>query len=237
MLPCWCRVSETQRSGELTPLWGQLIISPHLSSYSLFSLVVQMLSNSNFITPSHFHFGAKCPGFLLHFMWEGMSIRRELPYITPFFISLLDIITVDQYHIITFDQFNIITLAVKESFSANQYRQDQWTVRFGVPWHVILNLSMSPDTIRAIYLGPLHFVDYDGWDQTSFIVPGTGLLVILCNAAHVFSLLACEKTFLSLWFEQCYKQPCHWLAASFYLSFPRKFHLEKDSLGYDCSTW
>ena len=152
-----------------------------------------MLSNSNFITPSHFHFGAKCPGFLLHFMWEGMSIRRELPYITPFFISLLDIITVDQYHIITFDQFNIITLAVKESFSANQYRQDQWTVRFGVPWHVILNLSMSPDTIRAIYLGPLHFVDYDGWDQTSFIVPGTGLLVILCNAAHVFSLLACEK--------------------------------------------
>ena len=175
--------------------WGQLIISPHLSSYSLFSLVVQMLSNSNFITPSHFHFGAKCPGFLLHFMWEGMSIRRELPYITPFFISLLDIITVDQYHIITFDQFNIITLAVKESFSANQYRQDQWTVRFGVPWHVILNLSMSPDTIRAIYLGPLHFVDYDGWDQTSFIVPGTGLLVILCNAAHVFSLLACEKHF------------------------------------------
>ena len=162
MLPCWCRVSETQRSGELTPLWGQLIISPHLSSYSLFSLVVQMLSNSNFITPSHFHFGAKCPGFLLHFMWEGMSIRRELPYITPFFISLLDIITVDQYHIITFDQFNIITLAVKESFSANQYRQDQWTVRFGVPWHVILNLSMSPDTIRAIYLDPLHFVDYDG---------------------------------------------------------------------------
>ena len=166
-----------------------------------------------------------------------MSIRRELPYITPFFISLLDIITVDQYHIITFDQFNIITLTVTESFSANQCRQDQWTVRFGVPRHVILNLSMSPDTIRAIYLGPLHFVDYDGWDQTSFIVPGTGLLVILCNAAHVFSLLACEKTFLSLWFEQCYKQPCHWLAASFYFSFPRKFHLEKDSLGYDCSTW
>ena len=88
--------------------WGQLIISPHLSSYSLFSLVVQMLSNSNFITPSHFHFGAKCPGFLLHFMWEGMSIRRELPYITPFFISLLDIITVDQYH--------IITLIITESF-------------------------------------------------------------------------------------------------------------------------
>ena len=71
-------------------------------------------------------------------------------------------ITIDQYHIITFDQFNIITLTVTESFSANQCRQDQWTVRFGVPRHVILNLSMSTDTIRAIYLGPLHFVDYDG---------------------------------------------------------------------------
>ena len=98
--------------------WGQLIISPHLSSYSLFSLVVQMLSNSNFITPSHFHFGAKCPGFLLHFMWEGMSIRRELPYITPFFISLLDIITVDQYH--------IITLIITESVWANQCQQQNW---------------------------------------------------------------------------------------------------------------
>ena len=127
-----------------------------------FFLVVQMLSNSNLLLLLTFTLGVKCPGFFLRFMWERMSIRRELPYITPFFISLLDIITVDQYHIITFDQFNIITLAVKESFSANQYRQDQWTVRFGVPWHVILNLSMSPDTIRAIYLGPLHFVDYDG---------------------------------------------------------------------------
>ena len=46
-------------------------------------------------------------------------------------------ITIDQYHIITFDQFNIITLTITESFSANQCRQDQWTVRFGVPRHVI----------------------------------------------------------------------------------------------------
>ena len=181
-----------------------------------------MLSNSNLLLLLTFTLGAKCPGFFLRLMWEKMSIRRELPYITPFFVSLLDIITVDQYHIITFDQFNIITLAVKESFSANQYRQDQWTVRFGVPWHVILNLSMSPDTIRAIYLGPLHFVDYDGWDQTSFIVPGTGLLVILCNAAHVFSLLACEKTFLSLWFEQCYKQLCQLISSVILLFLPKK---------------
>ena len=159
------------------------------------------------ITTCHsfaFHFGSKVSWILFTF-----HVRKDVnkERITTCHSSLhftLGKITIDQYHIITFDQFNIITLAVKESFSANQYRQDQWTVRFGVPWHVILNLSMSPDTIRAIYLGPLHFVDYDGWDQTSFIVSGTGLLVILCNAAHVFSLLACEKTFLSLWFEQCY---------------------------------
>ena len=145
-----------------------------------------------------FQFGNNVSWILFTFHVRKDVDKERLTAFHSFIISLSDIITVDQYHIITFDQFNIITLAVKESFSANQYRQDQWTVRFGVPWHVILNLSMSPDTIRAIYLGPLHFVDYDGWDQTSFIVPGTGLLVILCNVANVFSLLACEKTFLSL---------------------------------------
>ena len=134
-----------------------------------------------------------------------------------------DILTFEQFHIITFDQFNIITLAVKESFSANQYRQDQWTVRFGVPWHVILNLSMSPDTIRAIYLGPLHFVDYDGWDQTSFIVPGTGLLVILCNAAHVFSLLACEKKrFYHLGLNNVNKQLYQLISSVILLFLPKK---------------
>ena len=35
---------------------------------------------------------------------------------------------------------------------------------------VSLSQSMSTDTIRARYLGPLHFVDHDGWDQTSSIV-------------------------------------------------------------------
>ena len=61
--------------------WGQLIISPHLSSYSLLSLVDQMLSNSNFITLSHFHLGAKCPGFF-YISCEKMSIRGDLPHFT-----------------------------------------------------------------------------------------------------------------------------------------------------------
>ena len=43
--------------------WGQLIISPHLSSYSLFSLVVQMLSNIDCINLFTFTLGTKCPGF------------------------------------------------------------------------------------------------------------------------------------------------------------------------------
>ena len=47
--------------------WGQLIISPHLSSYSLFSLVVQMLSKSNFVTLFHFHFGSKVSWILFTF--------------------------------------------------------------------------------------------------------------------------------------------------------------------------
>ena len=59
--------------------------SPHSHS---FPLVVQKLSNSNFVTLSHFHFGSKVSWILLHFMWENMSVRRELPYITPFCISL-----------------------------------------------------------------------------------------------------------------------------------------------------
>ena len=33
-----------------------------------------------------------------------------------------------------------------------------------------INVNNKPDIIRARYLGPLHFVDYDGWDQTSSIV-------------------------------------------------------------------
>ena len=87
--------------------WGQLIISPHLSSYSLFSLVGQMLSNSNFITPSHFHFGSKVSWILLHFMWKDVD-KERLTAFHSFIISLSDIITVDQYH--------IITLIITESF-------------------------------------------------------------------------------------------------------------------------
>ena len=80
-----------------------------------------------------FHFGSKVSWILFTF-----HVRKDVnkERITTCHSSLhftLGKITIDQYHIITFDQFNIITLAVKESFSANQYRQDQWTVRFGVP--------------------------------------------------------------------------------------------------------
>ena len=49
----------------------------------------------------HFTLGAKCLGFFSRFMWEKISIRRELPHVTLLCISLLDTITVDQYHIIT----------------------------------------------------------------------------------------------------------------------------------------
>ena len=33
-----------------------------------------------------------------------------------------------------------------------------------------INVNNKTDTIRARYLGPLHFIDCDGWDQTSSIV-------------------------------------------------------------------
>ena len=37
MLPCWCRVSETQRSGELTPLLGTAhYFTPPLLLFTLF---------------------------------------------------------------------------------------------------------------------------------------------------------------------------------------------------------
>ena len=97
-----------------------------------------------------FHFGSKVSWILFTF-----HVRKDVnkERITTCHSSLhftLGKITIDQYHIITFDQFNIITLTVTESFSANQCRQDQWTVRFGVPRHVILNLSMS--TIKLTLL-------------------------------------------------------------------------------------
>ena len=125
-------------------------------------------------------------------MWEKMSIRRELPHVTLPCISLW----VNHYRSISHNHFWSIQhnhsdhhrVILSQSMSTRSMDSQVWR-----PTTCHLNLSMSPDTIRAIYLGPLHFVDYDGWDQTSFIVSGTGLLVTLCNAAHVFSLLACEK--------------------------------------------
>ena len=95
--------------------WGQLIISPHLSFYSLFSLVVQMLSKSNFVTLSHFHFGSKVSWILFTFHVrkdvgkERITIYHSLLHFT------LDIITVDQYH--------TITLISTESVWANQCQQ------------------------------------------------------------------------------------------------------------------
>ena len=78
--------------------WGQLIISPHLSSYSLLSLVDQMLSNSNFITLSHFHLGAKCPGFF-YISCEKMSIRGESPHVTLFCISIWEQRVLDSFYV------------------------------------------------------------------------------------------------------------------------------------------
>ena len=168
-------------------------------------------------------------------MWEKMSIRRELPHVTLPCISLW----VNHYRSISHNHFWSIQhnhsdhhrVILSQSMSTRSMDSQVWR-----PTTCHLNLSMSPDTIRAIYLGPLHFVDYDGWDQTSFIVSGTGLLVTLCHAAHVFSLLACEKNVsITLVWTMLTNNFINWLAASFYFSFPRKFHLEKNLLGYDCS--
>ena len=67
-----------------------------------------------------------------------------------------------------------------------------------------INVNNKTNIIRARYLGPFHFVDHDGWDQT--------FLSCFWHRPTSDPLQCCKrflppcmwgKTFLLLWFEQC----------------------------------
>ena len=72
--------------------------SPHSHS---FPLVVQKLSNSNFVTLSHFHFGSKVSWILFTFHVRKYVGKERITIYHSLLHFTLDIITVDQYHTIT----------------------------------------------------------------------------------------------------------------------------------------
>lgn len=135
------RVSVTQRSGEQTPLWGLLIIPTLL--LLLITLFPLLSECCPILTVSIFSLS----------LWEQ---------------SVLDSVNFscekrcregENYH---------MSFPVAFHFGHNHCR----SISHNHSDHhrVSLSQSMSTDTIRARYLGPLHFVDHDGWDQTSFTV-------------------------------------------------------------------